>query len=80
MDLDTFFTTVYVICDDWYQQRIGEQMKRHRDVLAAYACLQQDLGLMLSENCTREVVDCAPARHCSLSHALSHDRLNTEVN
>ncbi len=132
MDLDTFFTTVYVICDDWYKQRSADQMKRHpgpplkmsdsevlavglaaqwrigvpwqsergivrylqahgkswfpqmlgrsqfnqrlRDLWAAFVCLQQDLGLMLSENCTHEVVDCAPLRHCSLSHALSHDR------
>lgn len=29
MDLDTFFTTVYVLIDDWYKQRMAGNMQRH---------------------------------------------------
>lgn len=29
MDLDTFFTTVYVVVDDWYKAQMQIQMRRH---------------------------------------------------
>lgn len=29
MDLDTFFTTLYVLIDDWYKGEMAEQMSRH---------------------------------------------------
>ena len=29
MDLDTFFTTLYVLIDDWYKREIKAHMKRH---------------------------------------------------
>jgi hypothetical protein len=29
MDLDTFFTTVYVVVDDWYKATMQTQMRRH---------------------------------------------------
>ncbi|MBK9125984.1 MAG: hypothetical protein IPM16_23045 [Chloroflexi bacterium] len=30
MDMDTFFTTLYVLVDDWYKAEIAESMQRHR--------------------------------------------------
>ena len=29
MDLDTFFTTLYVVIDDWYTKEMNARMKRH---------------------------------------------------
>ena len=29
MDLDTFFTTLYVVIDDWYKSKMISLMKRH---------------------------------------------------
>jgi len=29
MDLDTFFTTLYVLIDDWYKREMRDRMKRH---------------------------------------------------
>ncbi len=29
MDLDTFFTILYVVVDDWYRKEIKAHMKRH---------------------------------------------------
>lgn len=30
MDMDTIFTTLYVLVDDWYKAEIAESMQRHR--------------------------------------------------
>ena len=132
MDLDTFFTTLYVVIDDWYTKEMNARMKRHagpalqlsdsevltiaiaaqwrvgvpwqsergivryilqngrswfpgmlkrsqfnqrvRDLWAAFVCLQQELGQILSSAALYEVVDCTPLPHCSLGQAISHDR------
>ena len=30
MDLDTFFTTLYVLVDDWYKGQMAGKMKRRK--------------------------------------------------
>ena len=48
--------------------------RRVRHLWAAFVCLQQELAQLLSSSAAYEVVDCAPAPHCSLGQAISHDR------
>jgi len=48
--------------------------RRVRNLWAAFVCLQQELAQLLSGSALYEVVDCAPAPHCSLGQAISHDR------
>ncbi len=133
MNLDTFFTTVYCLIDDWCKNcrvcsrnrpRTGPPLRmsdsevltlviaaqwrgsvpwqsergmlrymrehglkwfpnlleqsqfnqRARQVWPALVLLQQELGDMLANNATYEVVDCTPVPHCSLSQAKSHSR------
>ena len=133
MNLDTFFTTLYCLVDDWCEgSRVCDRNKprtgpptrmsdsevltlviasqwragvpwrsergmlrymhmyglkwfptllqqsqfnrRARQVWPALALLQQELGHLLANNATYEVVDCTPIPHCSLSQAKSHSR------
>ena len=48
--------------------------RRARQVWPALALLQQELGHLLANNATYEMVDCTPVPYCSLGQAISHDR------
>ncbi len=60
----------------WFPRMLKRSQfnQRVRNLWAAFVCLQQELGQILSSDAVYEVVDCTPLPHCSLGQAISHDR------